>query len=106
MLEGIKTKATIVDYVQEVSKDKKITYYLPVIEFKNKYGIKVTKKLDSGISSKHKSKDLEIIYIQKDDEYEILINDSIWRLYFPLGFSILGGFFLVIAVLRTVLIYQ
>ena len=90
---GIKTKAKIINFVSEESKNTdgySNTYYYPIIQFIDKNGIKTTQKLNSSTSPKQINKLIEIIYLKKDNEYKIIINNEFWKTYFPLIFIIVG----------------
>lgn len=91
---GIKTNAKIIDFVEERSKDadgySQIHHY-PIIRFTDKNGIETTQKLDSSENPKRINQPIEIIYLKKDNEYEIIINSDFWKSYFPMIF-IIGGF--------------
>lgn len=91
---GIKTKAKIVDFVEEKSKDSdghSHVYHFPIVRFTDKNGIETTQKLDSSANPKRINQPIEIIYLKKDSEYEIMINSDFWKTYFPMIF-IVGGF--------------
>lgn len=91
---GIKTKAKIIDFIEERSKDAdgdSYTYHFPVVRFTDKNGIETTQKLDSSANPKQINEPIDIIYLKKDNEYEIMINSEFWKTYFPMIF-IVGGF--------------
>ena len=90
---GIKTKAKIINFVSEESKNAdgySNTYYYPIIQFIDKNGIKTTQKLNSSTSPKQINKLIKIIYLKKDNEYKMIINNEFWKTYFPLIFIIVG----------------
>lgn len=91
---GIKTKAKIIDFIEERSKDAdgdSHIYHFPVVRFTDKNGIETTQKLDSSANPKRINEPIDIIYLKKDKEYEIMINNEFWKTYFPMIF-IVGGF--------------
>ncbi|RKN82524.1 DUF3592 domain-containing protein [Ulvibacterium marinum] len=91
---GIKTKAKIIDFVEEESEDAdgySNTYHYPIVRFTDKNGIETTQKLNSSANPKKINQPIEIIYLKKDNEYEIMINSEFWKTYFPMIF-IIGGF--------------
>jgi len=91
---GIKTKAKIIDFVEERSKDSdgySQVYHFPIVRFKDKNGIETTQKLDSSANPKRINELIDIMYLKKDNEYEIMINSDFWKKYFPL-ILIIGGF--------------
>ncbi|MFI1742967.1 hypothetical protein [Thalassobellus sediminis] len=91
---GIKTKAKIIDFVEEESEDAdgySTTYHFPIVRFTDKNGIETTQKLNSSANPKKINQPIEIIYLKKDKEYEIMINSDFWKTYFPMIF-IIGGF--------------
>ncbi|WP_349352926.1 DUF3592 domain-containing protein [Flagellimonas sp. MMG031] len=91
---GIKTKAKIIDFVEERNKDAdgfSKVYHFPIVRFTDKNGIETTQKLDSSTNPKRINQPIEIIYLKKDNEYEIMINSDFWKTYFPVIF-IFGGF--------------
>ena len=105
MQNGIKTKATILDYVQEKSENGDYTYYMPIIKFNDKHGTSVTQKLESSISPKKGKNELEIFYVQRNNEFEIFINDSLWRTIIPVIIVFLGIVFLSLVILRIIINY-
>lgn len=91
---GIKTRAKIVDFVEEESKDAdgySNTYHYPIVRFTDKDGIETTQKLNSSSNPKKINQPIEIIYLKKDNKYEIMINSEFWKTYFLMIF-IIGGF--------------
>jgi hypothetical protein len=59
--------------------------------FTDKNGIETTKKLDSSANPNKINQPIDIIYLKKDNEYEIMIDSEFWKTYFPMIF-IIGGF--------------
>ena len=92
--EGIRTKAKIIDFVQGDSLDTEDEYYFPIVRFKDRSGNEITQKLTMSENLKKINQPLDIIYLKKDGEYEILINNDFWKTYFPLAASI-GVFTLI-----------
>ncbi|NIK93603.1 DUF3592 domain-containing protein [Mangrovimonas sp. CR14] len=93
---GIKTQAKIIDYFEEESEDAdgySSTYYYPIVRFTDKNGIETTQKLNSSANPKKINQPIEIIYLKKDNEYEIMINSDFWKTYFPIIFIIIGFLF-------------
>ena len=91
---GIKTKGKIIDFIEERNKDadgNSHIYHFPVVRFREKNGIETTQKLDSSANPKRINEPIDIIYLKKDNEYEIMINSEFWKTYFPMIF-IVGGF--------------
>ena len=91
---GIKTKGKIIDFIEERNKDadgNSHTYHFPIVRFRDKNGIETTQKLDSSANPKRINEPIDIIYLKKDNEYEIMINSEFWKTYFPMIF-IVGGF--------------
>ena len=91
---GIKTKGKIIDFIEERNKDAEGNshiYHFPVVRFREKNGIETTQKLDSSANPKRINEPIDIIYLKKDNEYEIMINSEFWKTYFPMIF-IVGGF--------------
>jgi len=91
---GTKTKAKIIDFVEERNKDAdgdSHVYHFPIVKFTDKNGIEKTQKLDSSANPKRINELIDIIYLKKNNEYEIMINNEFWKTYFPMIF-IIGGF--------------
>jgi len=61
------------------------------VKYLEKNGIETTQKLDSSANPKRINEPIDIIYLKKDNEYEIMINSEFWKTYFPMIF-IVGGF--------------
>ena len=91
---GTKTKAKIVKFVKERSKDNdgySQIHHFPIVRFKDQNGIETTQKLDTSANPKRINELMDIIYLKKENEYEILINSNWWKTYFPL-ILLIGGF--------------
>ena len=86
---GIKTKAKIIDFVEDRVNDS--LYHFPVVRFTDKNGIATTQKLNSSANPKKINQFIDIIYLKKGNDYEIMINSTFWKNYFPMAF-IIGGF--------------
>ncbi len=90
---GIKTRAKIIDFVEEHSKDSdgySQSYHFPIVSFTDQDGVHTTQKLDSSANPERINELIDIIYLKKENEYEILINNNWWKNYFPL-ILIIGG---------------
>lgn len=97
---GIRTRAEIIDYSEgemDFDDGKQIVFF-PILKFTDKNGEVVTQKHDSGEHKKLDSRFIEIYYLKNDTEYDILINTSGWKTYFPVGLIIFGLIFIVFAV--------
>lgn len=76
--KGIKTKAKIVDFVKVSSKDAdglSHLYHFPIVQFTNINRREVTQKLDSSENPKRINQQIEIIYLNRNNKYEILLNN-------------------------------
>lgn len=100
---GTKTRAKIIGYSKEKVEfsDEMRTVFFPIFEFKDRNGIVVKQKHDSGEQTEIKEEFVEIYYLKNDNEYEILINTDSWKSYFPIGFIVFGIIFLTIGILIT-----
>ena len=90
---GIKTRAKIIDFIEERSKDAdgdSHIYHFPIVRFTDKNGTETTQKLDSSANPKRINQTIDIIYLKKDNEYEIIINSEFWKTYFPMIFIVSG----------------
>ena len=99
---GIKTKAKIIDFVEERTKDSdgySQLHHFPIVRFTDRNGIETTQKLDSSENPKKINKLIDIMYLKKDNEYEIMINNDFWKKYFPWIFIIGGFLFLGIGII-------
>ncbi|WP_420321149.1 hypothetical protein [Flagellimonas sp.] len=93
---GVKTKAKIIDFTEEQSKDadgETHIYHFPIVKFTDKNGIETTQKLDSSVNPKRINQPIHIIYLKKEGEYEIMMNSEFWKTYFPMIFIISGFLF-------------
>ncbi|WP_108808649.1 hypothetical protein [Aquimarina spinulae] len=90
---GIKTKAEIVDFIKERSEDidgYSSVYHFPIVRFTDINGIETTQKLNSSSDPKRINQLIDIIYLKKGNQYEIMMNSEFWKNYFPMIF-IIGG---------------
>jgi len=90
---GVKTKAKIIDFIEKSNNDARgdsHTYHFPIVEFRDKNGIKTTQRLNSSANGKQINEPIDIIYLKKDNEYEIMMNSSFWKKFFPIVFIIVG----------------
>ncbi len=99
---GIKTKTKIIDFVTERIKntdgDSNI-YHFPIVRFTDKNGIETIQKLDSSESPRRINQPIDIIYLKKGNDYEIMIDSTYWKTYFPMIFITLGFIFSGIGIL-------
>ena len=98
---GIKTKAKIIDFVEERMKDAdgdSFLYHFPIVSFTNQNGSVTTQKLDSSENPKKINQLIDIIYLKKNNEYEIMINNEFWKSLFPMIFIVGGILFLGIGI--------
>ncbi len=93
---GIKTKAKIIDFFEEKRKDADGDTHInhfPIVSFTDRNGIVTTQKLDSSENPKRINELIDIIYLKKGNEYQIMINSEFWKTYFPMIFIIAGFLF-------------
>jgi hypothetical protein len=91
---GIKTQAKIVDFKKERTKDAdgdSYEYHFPVVSFTDRNGVETTQKLDSSENPKRINELIDIIYLKKENEYEIIKDNDWWEKNLPMIFLI-GGF--------------
>ena len=88
--QGIPVIANIIAY--EAREGDTMTIYHPKFQFQNEQGEMVEIVHDSGTSKQQRNLPLpkEILYINTDGEYEILINKSLWTKVFPYAITIVG----------------
>ena len=99
--KGTQTKAKIIDFVIEKSKDNGgylKTYHFPVVRFIDKNCITTTQKLNTTTNPKRINELIDIIYLKNDSSYEIIINSKFYKTYFPIIFLIMGILYLIIGV--------
>ncbi|WP_431124339.1 DUF3592 domain-containing protein [Flagellimonas flava] len=98
---GIKTKAKIVDYIEEKRVDADgdgHIYHFPVVNFTNQQGDEITQQLTLSEKPKRTNQWIEIVYLKKENEYHIIKNDDWWEINLPTIFLIFGGLFLAIGI--------
>lgn len=91
---GIKTKAKIIDFVEERIKNgdgESYLYHFPIVSFTDRNGIETTQKLDSSDKPKRINKMIDIIYVKKENEYEIIKDNDWWEKNLPM-ILLIGGF--------------
>lgn len=91
---GIKTKVKIIDFIKEQIKDvdgDSYVYHFPIVIFTDRNGIETTQKLDSSDNPKRINELIDIIYLKKGNEYEIIKDNDWWEKNLPIIF-IVGGF--------------
>ncbi len=93
---GIKTKAKIVDFKKERNKDAdgdSYEYHFPIVSFTDRNGVETTQKLDSSENPKRINELIDIIYLKKENEYEIIKDNDWWEKNLPMIFLIVGFLF-------------
>ena len=91
---GIKTQAKIVDFKKERTKDAdgdSYEYHFPIVTFTDQNGVETTQKLDSSENPKRINELIDIIYLKKENEYEIIKDNDWWEKNLPVILFI-GGF--------------
>ena len=91
---GIRTKAKIIDFIEDRNKDAvgdSHVYHFPIVSFTDRNGIKTTQKLDSSDNPKRINELIDIIYLKKENEYEIIKDNDWWEKNLPL-ILLTGGF--------------
>ena len=91
---GIKTKAKIVDFKKERNKDAdgdSYEYHFPIVSFTDRNGVETTQKLDSSENPKRINELIDIIYLKKENEYEIIKDNDWWEKNLPM-ILLIGGF--------------
>ena len=91
---GFKTKAKIVDFEKERIKDAdgdSYTYHFPIVSFTDRNGIETTQKLDSNEKQERINEMIDIIYLKKENEYEIIKDNDWWEKNLPI-ILLIGGF--------------
>ena len=91
---GIKAKAKIVDFKKERTKDAdgdSYEYHFPIVSFTDRNGVETTQKLDSSENPKRINELIDIIYLKKENEYEIIKDNDWWEKNLPM-ISLIGGF--------------
>jgi len=100
---GIRTVASIVDYVSKESQhnNKQHTLHFPVLRFIDAAGNEVTLEHNVGASFKLTRDRVPIYYSVEDDIYDLEIKEKSSQQILPLIFIIFGAIFLIIALLRV-----
>jgi hypothetical protein len=91
---GIKTQAKIVDFKKERTKDvdgDSYEYHFPIVSFTDRNGVETTQKLDSSENPKRINELIDIIYLKKENEYEIIKDNDWWEKNLPM-ILLIGGF--------------
>lgn len=99
---GIKTKAKIIDFVEERIKTgdgESYLYHFPLVCFTDRNGIATTQKLDSSDKPKRINELIDIIYIKKGNEYEIIKDNDWWENNLPTILIIAGFLFFGIGII-------
>ncbi|WP_193845206.1 hypothetical protein [Flavobacterium hungaricum] len=102
---GISAKAKIIDFHiverwnnhHRIRREaRKLKYYYPIIEFTDLNGDSVTQKMPDASTTPNKIDDLiDILYLKKENHYEV-ISDNNWRKsYLPIIFIIFGMYCLL-----------
>jgi len=94
LTNGIKTKAQIIDFKKERIKDadgESFEYHFPIVSFTDRNGIETTQKLDSSENPKRINELIDIIYLKKENEYEIIKDNDWWEKNLPM-ILLIGGF--------------
>lgn len=103
--KGIKTKAKIIDFLEKKLSDGDDgyrLYHFPIVSFTDKNGIEATQQLDCSENPKKVNQIIDIVYLKKGNEYEIVIDNKWWITYFPLLFISMGFLSLIIGIIWTV----
>jgi hypothetical protein len=99
---GIKTKAKIVDFKKERNKDAdgdSYEYHFPIVSFTDLNGIETIQKLDSSENPKRINELIDIIYVKKENEYEIIKDNDWWEKNLPMILLIGGILFFGIGIM-------
>jgi hypothetical protein len=94
LTNGIKTKAQIIDFKKERIKDadgESFEYHFPIVSFTDRNVIETTQKLDSSENPKRINELIDIIYLKKENEYEIIKDNDWWEKNLPM-ILLIGGF--------------
>ncbi|WP_435138567.1 hypothetical protein [Formosa sp. A9] len=94
LTNGIKTKAQIIDFKKERIKDadgESFEYHFPIISFTDRNGIEMTQKLDSSENPKRINELIDIIYLKRENEYEIVKDNDWWEKNLTM-ILLIGGF--------------
>lgn len=92
-IDGIRTKAQITDIVEQQSKDRygntELDYY-PIVSFTDKNGNKTTQKLGHSTNPERINEHIDIFYLQRGKEIEILVDTAWQKTYYPLIYLLIG----------------
>ncbi|WP_411768379.1 DUF3592 domain-containing protein [Winogradskyella sp. A3E31] len=102
---GIRTIAKIIGFKEERSKDAdgySQVYHFSIVKFTDNNGIERIQKLNTSADPKRINQPIQIIYLKKDNEYEIIVNSEFWKTYFPMIFVIGGLLFSGIGIIRLI----
>lgn len=94
LINGIKAKAQIIDFKKERIKDadgESFEYHFPIVSFTDRNGIETTQKLNSSENPNRINELIDIIYLKKEDEYEIIKDNDWWEKNLPM-ILLFGGF--------------
>lgn len=86
---GINTKAEIIDY--KTSKIGANKTYTPIIKFNNEHGDEITQELKQNDITRRVNCEIDIIYLFKNNEYEIIKGSSLWTIYYPIATFFIGS---------------
>jgi uncharacterized membrane protein len=102
---GIRTKAKIIDFhiVERRSnlrltsmRQRKVKYYYPIILFTDLNSNSITQKMPDASSTPKKINDtIDILYLKKENEYEVISNNTWRKSYIPIIFITIGIYFLL-----------
>ncbi|MEN2412464.1 hypothetical protein [Flavobacterium mesophilum] len=103
---GIRTKAKIIDFhiierwshfrKTRMRGRQKLKFYYPIIVFTDLNGNSITQQMPDANTNPQKINDLiDILYLKKENSYEILSNTKWRKSYLPLIFIIIGIYFLL-----------
>ncbi len=101
---GRRVTARIVKHIEKVSRDTEglsSTYYYPVLEFKNNEGRLIQQELKLGTTIKSRKETMNIIYLLKEEEYEILIDNAFLKHWLPNILMCLGLVLILISLMTT-----
>ncbi|WP_053990421.1 DUF3592 domain-containing protein [Mangrovimonas sp. TPBH4] len=99
---GTKTKAKIIDFEEELAEDNEgfsRVHHFPIVRFMDRNGIETTQKLNSSENPKRLNELIDIIYVKKDNKYQIMIDSDYWMTFFPMTLIVGGILFSAIGVI-------
>lgn len=91
---GVKTKAKIIDFKKEMIKNAdgaSFKHHFPIVRFTDRHGIETSQMLDSSENPKRINELIDIVYLKKENNYEIIKANDWWEKNLPTSF-IIGGF--------------